>query len=191
MTNFILIRHGKTNQNKLKKIQGQLDYPLSEEGIIEANLCGKFLKENNYKIDHIYSSPLERAKKTAEIIASYFNIEKVYENQFFIERCFGEFEGKDVNEKNFSFISKNIGKDLEKYDDLVKRTMVGLNELVKIYPAKTILIVSHSNIIKAITSYIDSKNYTISDKINNCSLTNVAYDNGIYKVLDFNIQTIN
>ena len=64
---FILIRHGQSTANASGVWQGQMDFPLSEEGRRQALLAGKALVGE--RLDAIYSSPLGRAFETAEIIA--------------------------------------------------------------------------------------------------------------------------
>ncbi len=68
-TRVIIVRHGQSNYNAEKRIQGRCDESiLTEKGREDAKLLGSVLK--NLKIDQIYASPLQRAKLTAEIIQS-------------------------------------------------------------------------------------------------------------------------
>jgi broad specificity phosphatase PhoE len=64
---FLLIRHGQSTANASGVWQGQMEFPLSEEGQEQARLAGKVLA--GVRLDAIYSSPLGRALETAEIIA--------------------------------------------------------------------------------------------------------------------------
>ena len=64
---LLLIRHGQSTANASGVWQGQMEFPLSEEGRRQALLAGKALAEE--RLDAIYSSPLRRAFETAEIIA--------------------------------------------------------------------------------------------------------------------------
>jgi broad specificity phosphatase PhoE len=64
---FLLIRHGQSTANASGVWQGQLEFPLSDEGRRQAQLAGKAL--SGERLDAFYSSPLERALETAEIIA--------------------------------------------------------------------------------------------------------------------------
>ncbi len=66
---IILVRHGQVRQNKEKILLGQTDVPLSDKGKIQAGRAGEQLAELGPETDRIYSSPLIRAKETAEIIA--------------------------------------------------------------------------------------------------------------------------
>lgn len=68
---ILFVRHGETEHNKQDKMQGRLDIPLNEVGESQAKHTAEELKNQN--IDVIYSSPLARAKQTAEIINKYHN----------------------------------------------------------------------------------------------------------------------
>ncbi len=65
--NLFVVRHGQTEWNVLKKMQGSADISLNDRGIEQAHLTKENLKDNN--IDFIFCSPLIRAKQTAKIIA--------------------------------------------------------------------------------------------------------------------------
>src|SRR5215207_10872981 len=64
---LLLIRHGQSTANASGVWQGQMEFPLSQEGRRQALLAGKALAEE--RLDAIYASPLGRAFETAEIIA--------------------------------------------------------------------------------------------------------------------------
>ena len=67
MTRIIIVRHGQSTYNTEKRIQGRTDEStLTEKGHSDATKVGKAL--NNINFNAIYSSPLQRAKQTAEII---------------------------------------------------------------------------------------------------------------------------
>ena len=66
MTTILLIRHGETDWNAEKIFRGRADIELNESGIKQAELLAQYLADE--KIVAVYSSPLKRALKTAEII---------------------------------------------------------------------------------------------------------------------------
>jgi probable phosphoglycerate mutase len=94
---IFLIRHGNTEFNEKKLFRGHFDVPLDSVGIKQAEKTGKFLKDINFDI--IYSSPLSRAYRTAEIIKKYqkSSIEIIKEDGF-TDLNFGEWEGKGYDE---------------------------------------------------------------------------------------------
>ena len=61
-----LMRHGETKWNKRSKLQGQVDIPLAPKGIEQAEMTSEGMKDIPF--DHIFSSPLKRAYKTAQVV---------------------------------------------------------------------------------------------------------------------------
>ncbi len=68
MLEIILVRHGETEYNASETFRGRADVPLNDTGLRQAQLLGEYLASE--KIDVVYSSPLQRAVKTAEAIAA-------------------------------------------------------------------------------------------------------------------------
>ena len=95
---ILLTRHGQTEWNFLKKVQGKADIKLNEKGIEQAQNVKDKLK--NEKIDLILCSPLIRAVETANIINESRNIPILIEEKL-SERDFGEFEGMPNTEFDF------------------------------------------------------------------------------------------
>jgi phosphoserine phosphatase len=95
MIEIILARHGETDWNTSEVFRGRADVALNENGLRQAELLGEYL--NQEKIDFIYSSPLQRAIKTAEAIACRQRIDvKVVPNLNDID-C-GEWQGLSLRE---------------------------------------------------------------------------------------------
>ncbi len=91
--NLYVIRHGQTEWNVMKKMQGSIDIPLNKKGIKQAYITKKNL--DHISIDVIFCSPLKRAKQTAEIINKGRNLEIIYDERL-KERNYGEFEGEQT-----------------------------------------------------------------------------------------------
>lgn len=90
MTEILLIRHGETAWNAIKRLQGHLDIPLNEEGKRQAAALGRALREES--LDAIISSDLQRARQTAQAIAAPRGM-AVQIDRDLRERCYGAFEG--------------------------------------------------------------------------------------------------
>ena len=73
------VRHGETDYNKQGRAQGHMDIPLNETGLMQAKTVAKALK--NTKLDVIYSSPLQRAKVTADTINTHHNVEVICDDR--------------------------------------------------------------------------------------------------------------
>lgn len=158
MTKLYIVRHGKTDWNNLKIIQGKTDIELNEEGISEAKKLAQNI--NLDEIDICFSSPLKRAKETAKILTQN-KVEIVYDD-LLLERGFGEYEGKKITQElavkhwNLSLNDKSNG--VESIKELLSRSDKFLAKIKKEYPNKTILIVSHGCIIKCLHFSIQGYN---------------------------------
>ena len=99
MIKLWLIRHGKTEGNKLSRYIGTTDEPLCQEGT-------EFLHKMDYpKVQAVYVSPLKRCVQTAEIL---FPGEPVHIIEELAECDFGEFENKNYKESREGFKSRNL-----------------------------------------------------------------------------------
>ncbi len=99
MTDIVLIRHGETAWNAIKRLQGHLDIVLNAEGRRQAVALGQALSAEQF--DAIYSSDLMRARQTAEQLAAGRGM-PVHVDPGLRERCFGAFEGMlyaDISER--------------------------------------------------------------------------------------------
>ena len=99
MIEILLIRHGETDWNTEKRLQGHLDIGLNAEGQRQATALGQALL--NQPLDAIYSSDLQRAKHTAQAIATPRGM-TVQTDVGLRERCYGAFEGLrhgDISER--------------------------------------------------------------------------------------------
>ena len=161
---FYIIRHGQTNWNKKGKIQGKTDIELNEEGIEQAKEARKILEK--YPIDVIVSSPLKRAKKTAEIINEAKKVPIIFDKAI-EERGFGEFEGKVGKEIQDEIWNSEIldnynlnkqYKGVESIQDLCNRVWGLFDELKQEYEDKNILIVTHGGVTRAINGYFNGTN---------------------------------
>ena len=95
MLEIILVRHGETDWNSGEIFRGQADVPLNKTGLKQAEKLGEYL--SGEKISVIYTSPLQRAVKTAEAIAARQGQEVTVTENLNDINC-GEWQGKSVNE---------------------------------------------------------------------------------------------
>ena len=88
-----IIRHGQTENNKAKLLQGRSDIPLNKDGIRQAEAAAKWFRDQQIRIDSVYSSPLIRAVETAKIIAPEAPL---FIEERLIEMDYGPYEGMDL-----------------------------------------------------------------------------------------------
>lgn len=171
---ILLTRHGQTDWNVLGKIQGQTDIELNETGIKQAETTREKLLD--YDIDLILTSPLKRAKKTAEIIGKDRNIPIKVEDRL-VERKFGAFEGKTRQEFNLDEIwDYKLDKqyeNMESVKQVCNRINTFLSNLKKTYSDKTILLVTHGGVCIPIRAYfegIPENNILAQFQFDNCEV---------------------
>ncbi|MHA1745715.1 MAG: histidine phosphatase family protein [Promethearchaeota archaeon] len=92
-----LIRHGETPWNLVDKIQGQADIPLSEGGILQAQALHNQLEGQMSQYTAIYTSPMKRALKTAQILQGSIQIPLIIEERL-KSRDLGDFSGQTLKE---------------------------------------------------------------------------------------------
>lgn len=153
---ILLTRHGQTEWNLLKKVQGKADIELNQKGIKQAEETRDYLK--NEKIDLILCSPLKRAIQTAEIINQGRNIRMIIDERV-SERDFGEFEGMPNTDFDFNAFwsyKQNLKYDkAENIKDFFGRVYDFLESIKNEYAGKRILIVAHGGISIPVKCYFE------------------------------------
>ena len=108
MMKLYLLRHGETDWNKARKIQGCTDIPLNDYGRELARKTGEGMKD--IPIDLVITSPLIRARETAELVMQGRAVE-VIENAQIQEMNFGEYEGRPSDEEPTASILRAFFKN--------------------------------------------------------------------------------
>jgi len=177
-----LVRHGETDWNKLGRLQGSSDIPLNETGIMQATMAAHALKDTGYEI--VVTSPLTRAKQTAQIIADFSGLSLI-EMDAFKERCFGVAEGL-LKEEREQLYPDNKFPNLESYKDLATRLRKGLTEVTKL-PYEQVIIVAHGTAINCILAIFS--NFEIGSGktvlLNACTSI-ITYENEAWKIESYN-----
>ena len=164
MKNLYFIRHGQSNANASGIWSGQLDSPLSDQGLQEAKQAGEQAAKDHFNPTIILSSPLVRAAETARTIANsigYPQNKIVYMDQL-KERSFGKLEGTDIAKTlpDFNDYKKlDTIETVEKLEDLQARVKMVLEEIKKM-PEETVLIVGHAAFGRALRREINGLPYT-------------------------------
>ena len=176
---ILVTRHGQTDWNVEKRIQGRTNIELNNKGIEQAYQTKENLE--NEKIDLIICSPLKRAKQTADIINKDRNIPVIYDERL-LEICYGENEGRlhgDFDYDGFwSIINTHEYKDAENVNKFIQRVHNFLNDL-KNRKEENILIVTHNGVCRAINTYfngIPNDNNIIDLGIKNCEVVKYNFD---------------
>lgn len=191
------MRHGETDWNKQYLIQGSTDIPLNENGIRMTQVTASGIKADGITFDVIYSSPLDRARKTAEIIKGDSDLPVIIDDRI-REFGFGEAEGvtydelktnpKFSNLKNWFLKPEDYEPELgaESYDEFFGRLQDFLDNQIKPLENKyeSVLLTCHGGVVRGLLKIIskwDVKRFS-ETKIPNCGLNLVTLKDGQFTV---------
>lgn len=186
MTTIILIRHGDTDWNVEEIFRGRVDVELNENGIKQAQLLAKYLEDMPVK--EIYSSPLKRALKTAEIIACPHNADIIPSNEL-IDFDYGEWQGlsHDKVKNQYKTLYEEWLKSPqvvrmpkgESLDDVRKRAVSLINQVIARHQG-IIALVSHRVILKVVICALlglDNSHFW-NIRVDTCGITIFNYEMG-------------
>jgi|SRR5690625_2034765 len=183
MTAICLIRHGETDWNVERRLQGMTDTTLNARGVQQAEACSEYLASSSY--DVLISSPLNRAKETAEIINQQLQLPLQLMDEF-KERSFGSAEGMSYEARRTAYPDKNYPGQ-EKKEDFRERIMKGLQEVTQLYPDKQVLLVAHGAVIKAIlTTFSGNEHFLENNWLMNGCISNIQFEKEKWNIKDFN-----
>ena len=181
MTRFFLVRHGETEWNRLRKIQGISDIPLNDTGRSQAAALGDILSKHRF--DLIVSSPLSRALETAQIVARKLGMPAPLVIQDLVERNYGEAEGSSGLELDTLYPPGTEIPGREDRADVTKRVVRTLHDLAIRHPEADILAVAHGAVIRCVVDYAAPGEY--SEPITNCSVHSFSHMAGSLELVAF------
>lgn len=145
MTRISIVRHGQTDWNLHKRIQGSTDIPLNHTGRAEAAETGVRLRERTW--DAIVASPLARAEETARIIAGELGLSAPETLADITERHHGEIEGLTFSERQARFPDGVPVPGLESRQDVLDRVLPALGRIADQHQGRSVLVISHGGVI--------------------------------------------
>lgn len=197
-----VVRHGETCWNKEKKIQGQADIELNQNGELQAGKAALYFK--NIPFAKVYASPLRRAEKTAQIILAGRK-EPIVTEEHLKEISYGVNEGQSLELihrspklRLYNYFHKpeeylpppggeTIGQLKERCSCFLKKI-----ETEGFEKEANILIVSHGAFIRAMISMAEElkdSGFWEGKKQENCSVTVFEYGNGKIRLLEEALDT--
>lgn len=178
---LILVRHGETEANLQKIIQGQQPGELSAEGRLQARLLGERLRRE--RIDHFWASPLRRVVQTAAAVIHHHLIDIIPMPEL-MERHFGLLEGKGFEDYFLALEKSGLPFHLfrppggESLGDVEERLAYVVNRLHRIPQGETLVLAAHSVINKILLRILLHKGIEEWDAI--------RQDNGCVNILHRN-----
>jgi len=158
----IFLRHGQAKNNIERILTGRTpNIPLTEKGIDQAEKTAKFLEQMN--ISAIYSSPIERAKHTAEIVAKHNSLDVITDDRL-IELDMGKFTGvpyDDIFTSHGNVFMKFYNGELEiahngveTFSEVKKRVLSIVDHVIEKHPDQNVVLVTHMDPIKAMLATV-------------------------------------
>ncbi|MEO8262152.1 MAG: histidine phosphatase family protein [Pseudolysinimonas sp.] len=151
-TELFLVRHGETDWNQQRRIQGLTDIPLNDIGREQARATGRLLARRRW--DGVFSSPLSRARETATLIAEELGLPAPDTIDALVERNYGEAEGMNFLEVERRYPNRSGVPGQESREDVVARVLPALRELALAHPDQSLVVVSHGGAIRSVLTAV-------------------------------------
>lgn len=194
ITHIVLIRHGETDWNRERRLQGQLDVPLNTQGLEQAAQLGKALARERF--DAVYASDLSRAKQTAQALADEVGV-TVRDDAGLRERCYGQFEGLTYAEvaaqhpADFDAWQNRVpefappgGETLTEFHE---RAVEAALRLIRRHPGERIALVSHGGVLDCLYRHANAMTLTEprQHELRNASINRLSSDGHQLTVLQW------
>ena len=186
MTEIILVRHGETDWNVAEVFRGRIDVELNETGLKQAELLAGYL--SSVRIDAVYSSPLKRALRTAEVIADRKKLE-VNIAPGLVDFDFGNWQGlshQEVINKYKALYGEWVDHPErvrmlagESLGDVMERAMAVVDDVMGQHSGSVVLVshrVVNKVLICALLGLDNSHFWNIRQ--DTCGLTSFTYEGG-------------
>lgn len=162
VAHLVLIRHCETSWNAQHRVQGSVDIPLNERGKTQACELSFVLSKETFHA--IYSSHLQRARQTAEIIAFHHPCEVIVDEGL-MEGCYGEAEGLHVDDYHAKYKEEELAYSKLSREEKLKATIVpdaetrweiftrvggALRRLSHEHFGERILVVTHGGVLRSL-----------------------------------------
>ena len=181
MTSLYLVRHGETDWNAQRRIQGSTDIPLNAMGREQAETTGRLLARREW--DGIYSSPLSRAMETANIIAAQVGLDRPGTIDEIVERNYGAAEGLNWEEIESQFPGDTPVPGRETHSEVADRVIPALVGLAASLPGTALIVVTHGGVIRSVLNSVDPD--VAHGSITNGSIHSFALVDGSLELVAF------
>ncbi len=146
LTTFALIRHGQTDWNAERRLQGSTDIPLNDVGRGQAR--DAVAAVSGHKWDVVVSSPLGRAAETADLIAAGLGLAVTRRVAELAERSFGDAEGLQAGPELEALRIPGGFRGAETEDETALRGLAALEALAEEFAGRRVLVVAHGTLLR-------------------------------------------
>jgi uncharacterized phosphatase len=162
---------------------------MNETGIEQVRLAAKAIHVNDW--DVVLTSPLTRAKQTAEIIASHVGFNEVIEHDLLIERSFGEAEGLSHEQWRAKYANLDEIPGGESRTQLAARSQLLLDDISSQFKGKRVLAISHGALIRGLISIAsDNELPRDGERLGNASLNVVRRIESSWQVVNYSLEPL-
>lgn len=192
---LILARHGETEWNVAGRAQGRADSPLTAAGLEQAEALGRRLA--SLGVEHIVSSPLTRARRTAEIAAAVVGCEVSLDDRL-VERAFGDLEGRAVadamaEDPRWIAVLRGIDPAMaanggETLHEVAVRMLPAL-DATKALPYRRVAALSHGHCLRAVLGALGD-GVTANYHHGNCAYTPLSLSEGRFVFERWNLSAL-
>ncbi len=188
-TTIGILRHGQTDWNIDFRLQGVTDIPLNETGIAQARDAAEVIDPNEW--DLILTSPLSRARATAEIVAEVNGFAEALIEPLLLERSFGEAEGMTHEEWRAKYADTNVVPGGESLADLEARANLLLDTLANKYRGQKVLAVSHGALIRILLRIVSIGEFPRDgERLGNASMSVFVHDDSGWRIERYEPRTL-
>ena len=181
MTTIYLVRHGETDWNRERRIQGSTDIPLNQTGRDQAAVTGALLSSRQW--DGVYASPLSRAFETGAIIARELGLPEPEAVPEVAERRYGDAEGLTGDEIDARFPGETLVPGRETREEVAARVLPAIVALAERHPGENIVLVSHGGVIRTILNVVAPDQHP--EPIRNGSVHSFRHTDGTLDLVAF------
>jgi broad specificity phosphatase PhoE len=168
-TTLGLLRHGQTDWNIDLRLQGTADIPMNAFGIAQVESAASALSQHGW--DLVLSSPLGRAKQSAEIVSKFLGIEQINIEPLLLERSFGIGEGLTYAEWGEKYAKLDEIPGAESASDVARRSRLLLEHITAEFQGAKVLAVSHGALIRFVLAEVtEGKVPPPGERLQNASL---------------------
>ena len=183
MTIIYLVRHGETDWNRERRIQGSTDIPLNAIGREQAATTGRLLARRQW--DAIIASPLSRAFETASIIAAETGLPTPTTIDALVERNYGQAEGMTGAEIDARYPAGAEVPGRETRDAVAARVLPALMAIAEAHPGEAVIVVSHGGVIRTVLNHVEPDK-SAHELIRNGSVHSFRHVDGALELIAFN-----
>jgi broad specificity phosphatase PhoE len=180
-TKILFARHGETDWNRERRVQGHTDRPLNETGREQAAALADELE--SVRVDAVYASDLARAQETAQIVAERLGLPITTLSEL-REKHFGTWEGLTDEEVLVRFPharERGPWGDGETSEAMSERVVTAVRRIAREHPDGQVLVVSHGGPLRALLRHCAVE---ANGHVPNCHVLRLEVEDGVFRPVD-------